>query len=61
MTEVWVEVTADSIRGDRDGLIELRSAINDALKTRADISGVTYFFEDEKGEEHLVSIQRVGP
>ena len=57
MSEVWVEVMAGSIRGDRDGLVTLRSLINDALS-----KGVAeYWVEDEGGRPTLVKSERVGP
>jgi hypothetical protein len=56
MSDIWIEVTQDHIRGDRDGLVLLRSMISDALRR----GHGEWQVEDERGDESMLKIERVG-
>lgn len=56
-SDTWVTVSQDTIRGDRDGLILLRIALNEALARGWSKVGI----EDEDGSATVVHVERVGP
>lgn len=53
---LYLDVTADEIKGDRDALVTLRSLINQALRD----GSATAEFSDDVADDMLFLVTRVG-